>query len=692
MIRIDSFNKWRLKEANVPYFSSIGLILSLSLSVLFIVLSFGVSNAVSFQVPCTNLTFTTTATLSQNLDANSCWIIIDKNVTLTLANYNITAKGIINNGTIIFTSQAYDIMGMSSFYNPAHSVLNISDFVNYGTTYLQEPILNVSNVYNYGIINDTLISRGYISCAGSPVAFKSSYAGSGGGGTLYGNGFVGSGGAGKVGLVIKANVFYNNGSIYDTGLDASPTAFNWCSILWSTGGDTLATGGNYSQNGTTPPQTLLSFTQNFSLLNSAGGGWGLQGDGGSGGPVVEIVHKLSHFKLGIVNVSGGRGFGGGGSGGSGQVFVFYKPFPTLNFTSTLLYNCRQGLLINKSLTPVVKLMLPGSYENITGVYKDNSVFSAYVKDYTQDYALFNFTAPGYSPEYQTILAAYSNNTFTPVSDRNLIWYFDDNQSETLNFAVYLNGMAYTKYSKIEFNRVNYTTDQNDTIAIPSFSGQPYSYKIWFYWGGSYVSTNSVLSQSPYFDPCDPATFYNYTRYVSYNETEGLATLNVTASSFPGAYGFNQSIKNLTKELNALEGKLAGYEAVIGQIQYSYGRTDNYIKNLSSLYTLNYDRLYNITKTTPAQNGFSAETAHLLIINSSGNAVLDIGSIGNNKTYTLTAHGGDSFVILDGASSTTITLNASNVASKNTAGALSSFIQKLSYPFLLVSRSIAAFFG
>ena len=307
---------------------------------------------------CVNLTYSSTTTLSQNVNNAGCWVIVNSGVNLTLNNYNVTAKGLLVNGTLIFTSPTYDVLSTQSFYNPAHSDINVSTLVNYGTVYWQDPTLNISTIQNYGDINDTLVTAGYVSCTSVPITFPNSYAGSGGGGGGS-SGYVGSGGAGRVGLIITSWNFQNFGTIFDKGMNGIPTSFNYCNPLQASGGNTLATGGPMPNgNGSTPSNRLLNFTENYSYLDSGGGGWGLNNIGaGSGGAIVELKIPKGSI-IGNINVTGGLGVNGGGRGGNGQVFVFYRPsysfYSEFSYISpsniapscSFLYGYQPTLLIN----------------------------------------------------------------------------------------------------------------------------------------------------------------------------------------------------------------------------------------------------------------------------------------------------------------------------------------------------------
>lgn len=668
-----------------------------SLSIIFLILSLNSVNAVSTQNSCVNITYYTTTTLAQNENNGNCWISIPDGTVLTLNNYNITAKGIINNGTIVFESKGYDISGTWSYYNPATSVLNITTLINNpsGVIYLQEPMLNISNVYNYGIINETLLSTGPISCIYSPASYTSSYAGSGGSGGVGNSGFVSSGGPSKIGLIVYSNIFYNKGIVYDRGLNAISTAYT-CVNTFSNGGNTLIAGGSDGGNGETPPQKLLVFTENFSLLDSAGGGWGLSGAGGSGGAVVEILHRSQTFDLGTINVSGGKGIGNGGNGGTGQVFTFYTPFPSLTFTSTLLYDCPSNHIINQSIKPSVRLMLPSTYSNITAItYTNSDSFIASIKKYNQSYAVFNFTvAPKYYPTHKIIVASYSNNTFYPITDSNLIWTLNENQSENLSFNIELNNNEYTKYSKIDFNQKNYTyTPNKNIILVPSFSGQPYSYKIWFYWNGRYIGTKNILAQSPYFNPCDPVFSYNYTKYISYNGTiaDIINTVVVTNSTYNTSEYLEGYLSNISSRIHSLATELNSIKNAVSQESY-YGNFASAIENLTKKYTLIYklinDSSYLINLTDRLQTKeFAGFLPYVNILNSTGYPILSVQGT-ENKTYNISSP--SSLTFTDGNGFVNFVFNPKqNYTNNKNQNGFAAVFNYITYPFSVAVHFISS---
>ncbi len=381
-----------------------------ALILLIVLLLMGTSRAQTGggSISCNNLTYLVSTTLSQNVNASACWIIIGKGVDLTLNNYNISAKVIENNGTLIFTSPAYDAESANSWYDPSSSVIDTPYLINYGTIYWQEPIINFTNFYNYGIINDTLVANGNTACVvPSPVGYPSSFSGSGGGGQSGGSGYGGIGGAARIGLIIEAGNFVNTGAIFDNGLDAGNGGVDCTTNFWAAGGNTLATGGSVGspgQNGMTPPQKLLSFSDNLSVLDSAGGGWG-QSDsaGGSGGASVEVLYG-SGSGFNNIYVYGGQGINGGGTGGAGQIFLFADPNLVTDPSSggvNSTTNFSAGGNKNSSLSGNMSL-LESEVRNLTAVVLS---IKAQIGNLNQSYAAFS---SGIGSEYTTIEDEYSS--------------------------------------------------------------------------------------------------------------------------------------------------------------------------------------------------------------------------------------------------------------------------------------------
>ena len=210
---------------------------------LIILLSANVSNA----QPC--LTSNITLTNNSNFVCTSGWIKVT--TPTTLQNSNLTAKGIIINNT---------------FTLKGASLLNVSEFLNYGNTTLQSNVPKGYSLVNEGFItlkrpiflnftifinNGKIIDRNYIGNGGNSSGYSFGEGGS------FPDSYAGSGAA-SIGREDSAD---NGGRTLVAGGEAYNLCQGGCGRLPSP----------FNVSGRNVSELLLNYTFNLSLLNSAGG-------------------------------------------------------------------------------------------------------------------------------------------------------------------------------------------------------------------------------------------------------------------------------------------------------------------------------------------------------------------------------------------------------------------------------------
>jgi hypothetical protein len=398
---------------------------------------------------CSNASFDGIYHLSSNLNDSGCWLTISDGSELISDGFNITARGIVNNGTLVVGNST----SWTSHKTP--SLLAVENLYNFGRVFYQRDSLNISYFSNHGYFNHTLYHTNDNQMSSlNGMSGPYSVAGSGGGaGTC--NGINGGAGGYTYGDSGGRGAIWNgwNGGSGHNGEDSSFSLLNYTynqSLLTAAGGGASGeTYGGGGVEGLVIQAESVELYAGSSIMNSGlpGGNSGSGAGGGGGGGVIQlIVHKsLVNHTTSWYDVLGGAGgmdtpWNGcgynvdGGSGGSGKAFVWQEKPRNFSFEADYNFSVA-GKLCYGRLTPSL-----ATAQNLS--------FGAVANTYTNSY--YNGSKVLSLPVYTGASVSLSIWNFSGFSLDSYTRF-----NRTYNFSDFLS-LTRNDTLQLEFGPTNYT--------------------------------------------------------------------------------------------------------------------------------------------------------------------------------------------------------------------------------------------